>query len=334
MQARSAWLGARILSILASDARTGALLFLDHLTKLTPQARTLFDESVLDDETLMEQLTQFSEADPPVLVWRNNGRYQYLFRFLAMRFLSCPDSVLDVEGVHAQWKWISIRQRATKFKMLNAVLKIKHFVNHFGGLPDYDDIRGHMQAVQQGLWEQYKACTADDVVAKGLRSDFNYRGRFNLRGADIDLLKEAIGGRRDPAQTPQMAWGMYVRFLFEPNTFYSFLTLDPDKFLFIAQNKSLPGRDERAAGETLGRPLSVAWFERVGVGMDGVQVKPVSLSGSALTLMVATMAEISRAAGYYPAVDEHMDARTVELKHEATDVRSDVHVRIITFAVY
>jgi hypothetical protein len=181
MQARSAWLGARILSILASDARTGALLFLDHLTKLTPQARTLFDESVLDDETLMEQLTQFSEADPPVLVWRNNGRYQYLFRFLAMRFLSCPDSVLDVEGVHAQWKWISIRQRATKFKMLNAVLKIKHFVNHFGGLPDYDDIRGHMQAVQQGLWEQYKACTADDVVAKGLRSDFNYRGRFNLR---------------------------------------------------------------------------------------------------------------------------------------------------------
>ena len=188
----------------------------------------------------MRELQLFCDSEP-ILVWRSERRFKTLFQHLALRFLSCPDSVLDVEGTHAVWKWLSLQQRASKFKHLNAVLKIKHYINHHGGLPNHDEFREHLLQVQRGLQAQYRACAQAGVVARSMRADHPFRQRFNLRPTDIDLLREAIGDRARPDQTPTFAWGMYCRFLFQQGQFYSFAGLGDEKYLFVAENKSFAG---------------------------------------------------------------------------------------------
>ena len=45
----------------------------------------------------------------------------------------------------------------------------------------------------------------------------------------------------------------------------------------VAENKSLPGREERRPGEALGRPLSVAFFEKVEDVADGAPITSISI---------------------------------------------------------
>ena len=265
LSVRSSWLSAGVLSTDPAKTRTNARLFLDHILRLAPLAQTPYDRTSLEDDTLMRELQLFCDSEP-TLVWRSRARYGILFKHLALRFMSCPDSVLDVEGTHAVWKWISTQQRGSKFKMLSAILKIKHFINHQGGLPTLEEFKEHMLNVQRGLGAQYRACMQGGVVAPGMRQDDPYNERFNLRPADIDLLRDAIGERPRIERTPEVAWGMYCRFLFRPNTFYSFAALDSGKYLFVAENKSFAGRDEKTEGEAVGRALSIVYFEKIVLG--------------------------------------------------------------------
>ena len=85
------------------------------------------------------------------------------------------------------------------------------------------------------------------------------------------------------------------------------------------------GRDERAEGEALGRVLSIVFFEKEDVGLDGIRVRPVENDGGHLKLKTATIAEISRAMGYHPPVADNMDARQVEILHE------DHHKTVLTY---
>lgn len=142
--------------------------------------------------------------------------------------------------------------------------------------------------------------------------------RFNLSPHDVVILKGGPSARHDPSKTPQLAWGNFLRFLLEPNSMYRFdmLPTNPQRFLFVAETKSLPGRDLPSEGAAMGRALMVAWFELTEEAMQGSIVSPVAGDQGELQLMPCTIAEISRAAGFYPTTPAEASERDVELIHE------------------
>ena len=156
--------------------------------------------------------------------------------------------------------------------------------------------------------------------------DFLYESRFNLTSRDVDLLKEALGAAPSLPDTPEVAWGQYIRFLFEPNQFYRFSSLSADKYLFITFVRSLPGREAPSEGEAIMRRLACAWFEQVDVTPEGVIVEPCDKSGGdgELALVTMTCAEISMSAGFRPPVAPTDLARHVEIKHEASFLTHDL----------
>ena len=314
---RSTWMSAHILSKNAELARASANAFHEHLIRLRPAAATPYEKHWLETDALMRQLYRFKCKSPPCLLWHNDGAYSEMFIFLAIRFLSEEDSVLDCESIHAEWKWLEELRRGMKFKMLNALLKIKRYLQDHGEqLPPSDALSPHIAAWSAGMRQQYEELARDGTIARGLRSDFLYRDRFNLSPADVEILKARVGTYESLPRTPQVAWGFYLRFLFQPNTFYRFEGLLPDRYVFVAESKSFPGRDQPLLGEAAGRPLSIAWFEAESTTLQGVLVSPVNGHDTALQLMDASVAEIVRAAGHFPPAAHDATPRDVELRLE------------------
>jgi hypothetical protein len=280
-----------------------------------------YEKCFADDDTLMNQLGCFVDDEGECCVWHRSGRYKDLFCFLAARFLSAPDSVLACEGVHAKWKWLTTVKRNIKFKTLNALLKLFDYHQAMGTLPDADDVLPHLLDVSAAHRAELAGTAAG--MSLGSRSDYIYRERFNLRACDVDIVKEvALALKPADAQTPVVAWGFYVRFLFQPQRVYQFRNLTDDLYLYIAANKSFAGRDAPATDHAVGRPLSVCWLRRetdgvVDSALGGDLVVSVD-DGDAnvLPLTHCTVAEISRAAGFYPPVLTDATERSVELLHE------------------
>ena len=127
-------------------------------------------------------------------------------------------------------------------------------------------------------------------------------------------------GTAEPTRlTFEVAWSNYVRKTFSKGNFYAFETLRPELYLYVAENKSLPGREARAEGDALGRSLSVAWFEAHETTDDGVVVTRVDkTSQDALLTMLSSLAEILHAAGEpWPALGPEATARALEVAVEA-----------------
>ena len=101
---RPTWMAGAMLSKSPAKAKAAASEFQDDLLRKPEGSHTAFEQSFMADDTLMTQLGQFADADPPQLLWHGGGRFSDLFIFLATRFLSAPDHVLDAEGTHALWK--------------------------------------------------------------------------------------------------------------------------------------------------------------------------------------------------------------------------------------
>jgi hypothetical protein len=244
--------------------------------------------------------------------------------------LSAPDSVLDQEGIHAKWKWFEQGRRALKFKALNAVMKVREYIQAFGQIPEYADLREELMLLGQARAAQYKAMVADPSIHRSLRADWMYRERFNLRPVDMELIRAVDrpdAHKPSAADGPRVAWGNYVRFLFEPLHLYMFSNLHPHRWLFIAENKSLPGRDAPKPGQVIGRPLSIVWYEKASdedvaecddVQVDEVLLVPTASDGHCLPICDISLGELSLAAGYYPddILAEHTE-RDVELLHES-----------------
>ena len=100
-------------------------------------------------------------------------------------------------------------------------------------------------------------------------------------------------------------------------------------YLYIAENKSLPGREARAEGDAIGRPLTAAWFEACEERDGGSVVRRAGrTSPQALSTMLVTLAELLHAAGEpYPALGSEATARQTEIAMEArfADVPRSVH---------
>ena len=315
---RTTWLSAKMLSDNATAAQIGAREFREKLLRTSPNNRNPYEKEFAEDPLKMKELEQFADCQPALRVWRGGGRFQHLFRFLAVRFASSPDHVLDCERVHAQWKWIEITKRSISFKMLNALLKLNHFVNSFGGLPPPGELGPHIEHIRHGTHRQLQTLRASGEVAPSMQADWIYRHRFNMSSLDVCLLKGRTATIETLPRTATVAWGFYLRSLFEPKYFYNFSALSNTMFLYIAENKSMPGRDAPKEGECVGRSLSAAWFEKLEDSLAGICVRPVDggISGE-LPLLLATVAEIARAAGDYPDVDGNATARDIEILLES-----------------
>ena len=107
---RTTWLVAKLLSKDRFIARDAATSLVRHLATTRPSNRTSFEEHLISQEELMRSLEKFSEADPPVLLWHDSGKYENLFKFVAPRFLLSPDHILDAERIHGRWQWACDRR--------------------------------------------------------------------------------------------------------------------------------------------------------------------------------------------------------------------------------
>ena len=121
---RSTWMAAGMLSKNPAKAKEYAATFQDYILRKPPASQTPFERAFVEDENLSNQLGMFVDAIPAERLWRGRGRYKELYIFLAVRFLSAPDHVLDAEGTHALWKWIETFKRNVSFRLLNAVLRM------------------------------------------------------------------------------------------------------------------------------------------------------------------------------------------------------------------
>ena len=88
--------------------------------------------------------------------------------------------------------------------------------------------------------------------------------------------------------------------------------------LYIAENNSVPGREGRAEGDAIGRPLTAAWFEQREETEEGYVIRRVDCTSQGLTTMLLTLAELLHAAGEpYPPLGAEATAREKEIAMEA-----------------
>jgi hypothetical protein len=146
---RTPWLAAKLLSKDKVLAQTAAASLVRHLVTTRPANRTSFENHVFSQESLWQNLVDFSQEDPPVLLWTGHGKYERLFRFLAPRFLLAPDHVLDAERIHARWQWACTLKRAMKLQTLNATLRLTHYLEHNQSFPSSQDLLPHLEAERQ-----------------------------------------------------------------------------------------------------------------------------------------------------------------------------------------
>ena len=272
-----------------------------------------------EDMNLMAQLSDFANQEVPLLLWKGKGRFANLFKFLAARFLANPDSVLDVERQHAVWQWVLQRRRSMKLKTLNAWLKLGQYLRSHAHLPPSEILAPYIASIRQGERIALAGLRGESTVAAGQHADAIYWERLNLSVADSVLLAADAREIAGPPRSYEVEWGIYLRWTFVKNRFYSFEGLRSELYLYVAENKSLPGRESRAEGEALGRPLAVAWFEKREINPDGsITVQRVDrTSATALKTMLSTVAEIYHAAGAaYKDFGEDGTSRIIEIDME------------------
>lgn len=194
-------------------------------------------------------------------------------------------------------------------------------------MPPWGEFGPILNEVAAGHRERCRALVQEGVVAPGLRADWIYAERFNLRPTDIALIKEQAAKAQGLPQNAETAWHQYIRFLFQPRCFYRFNGLPGAKFVYIAENKSLPGRRLPGEGEPIGRVMSVCWFETEAADAHAgaIVVHPVSgMTTGELPLLSCTVAELAMAAGYFPVILPEATPRDVERLHEQHVLMHDI----------
>ena len=332
---RSTWSAARVLATNAGAAQiaANALLWAPSvgLMRLRPDQLTDFENALLNNEAVFAQLQHFAARAEPVRVWQADGKYAALFVFLADRFCGAPDHVLDAESVHAQWQYLQGGRHAIKFKMLNAVLKLRHYHFTHGKIPAFEAMVDYLDHVSASRAARYAALVTAGDVAVNFVHDQPYRERFNLRGMDAAMLR-AIGAddgadESGPDKSVDVQFANYCRFLFEPHHLYQFANLaGPTKFVYITENKSIQYRDKPKADQAIGRHICLVFYEPIAddieideyVSPDEVVIVPCAGDRLQLNIQQMTLAEMCLAAGYYPTdIGPNFSERDVEKLHES-----------------
>ena len=143
---RTPWLAAKLLSKDKDVARDAACSLVKHLSTTRPLNRTSFEKHVFTTQHLWQSLVEFSKAEPAVLLWHDDGRYESLFKFLSSGFLLGPDHVLDAERIHSRWQWSCRTKRSQKLQALNGTLRLMHYLENNQAFPSHDELLPHLHA--------------------------------------------------------------------------------------------------------------------------------------------------------------------------------------------
>ena len=169
---RTPWLAAKLLSKDSTFARDSAVALVRHLVTTRPGNRTPFEKHLFTTEHLWKALEEFSQAEPPVLLWHGRQKYEVLFKFLAPRFLLAPDHVLDAERVHSRWQWYCSQRHALKLQTLNATLRLVHYMENNQSFPSMQDLLPNLDAERQQHKLALEALDAEGEIAAGWRYSF------------------------------------------------------------------------------------------------------------------------------------------------------------------
>ena len=164
---RTPWLAAKLLHKEAHVAKGAAAGLATHLATTRPGNRTAFEEHLVTDAGLRTCIEEFSQEEPAILLWKGDGKYERLFKFLAPRFLLAPDHVLDAERIHARWQWASHQSRANTLQSLNATLRLRHSLENNQTFPSHEELLPNLKAEAQE--HRISLSLLDDDVAVGWR---------------------------------------------------------------------------------------------------------------------------------------------------------------------
>ena len=134
-----------------------------------PANRTSFENHLFNTGELWQNLEDFSKADPPVRLWHDHGKYEWLFKFLAPRFLLAPDHVLDAERIHSRWQWACTLKHAMKIQTLNASMRLMHYMENNQAFPSTEDLLPHLQAERLQHKVALEVLEMDNEVPLGWR---------------------------------------------------------------------------------------------------------------------------------------------------------------------
>lgn len=309
---RTPWLAAKLLSSDKVLAQTAAKELAEHLASTRPANRTLFEAHIFESASLWKDLESFSTAEPPVLLWHGQGKYQSLFRFLAPRFLLAPDHVLDAERVHARWQWLCLQKRALKLHSLNACLRLTHWLEH-QAFPKHEELLPHLEVEAKEHRLGLETLDLEGGVAAGWKHEFLYRERLGLSPEDNRLVAGEDRGHIVPhaiSGSPfALAWRNYVRSVLGIGFMYR-ISQHPETLIYVSENKSLAGKEDRVTeGEAAGRRLVVTFFEE---RADGLAHR-VDPSGTSMTPQLLSIAELLQCLGCALPPDPDRPPATTEL---------------------
>ena len=91
----------------------------------------------------------------------------------------------------------------------------------------------------------------------------------------------------------------YLRNTFAPYCFYNMPNLDRDTYVFVLENKTLPGRESRDGNDAQARPLVVCLFRRDRDAVDQLVVTRMDCDrGSGMNTIPVTPAELALLLGF------------------------------------
>ena len=127
---------------------------------------TSFEKAFVEDGRL-DLLASFADRAVRVVLWRGEGRYAELYRWLAVRSLGNVDNVLECESVHAQWQWIETVAHSINLNQLNAVLLLRSWLQHHGHLPGHDALQPYLAPTVAEARRCYNIVRDGGLVATG-----------------------------------------------------------------------------------------------------------------------------------------------------------------------
>ena len=304
---RTPWLAASVLSPKPERAQAGAAALMRHVLSVAPGKRTAFERFVADSDLLMGQLDAFAKRPVPVRVWQGGGAYTSLFKALAVRFLVAPDEVLDCERAHARWNWVCEAKRQIRLPLMNAQLRTTSYMEAHGDqLPAGEEWSRRLSEQVAAYRAAMTAALANDAIAPGFRRRCVFLERFNLRAQDVAHLMADDDGGVGPGNeglarlrnSYQETCSVYLKKTFAARHFYQFPGLDPTVWTYVMENKTLAGREERAADEAQGRALVVCFFRQAPGAADETIVTRSDTSSTGMAAVVLSVAELALHLGY------------------------------------